>query len=402
MSVPFAAPSPASSDPSISEAGTRVSFVTEGLSAARFPWQEWKSEVARQWKRIGAYGSRGLEDSAGSLSLRKAIAGRLRRERGIPCDEEDIVVTSGSMQAIALLAQLLLEEGKTAVVENPCYKGIERAIRATGAGLISQRTDRSGIVPQDWEATLLFVTPTRQFPTGVVLGYERRQELLLWASKRKAFIIEDDYDSDFRWGGRPLEPLKALDKEGRVVYVGTFSRSMGTSLRIGFAVVPRELLQPLLLAKKLYDPYPTSLAEQQALAGWMSGGGYDRHMRKTRRLLGKLERKLRECLETSLAGLFTPFPADAGMHVYARWEGTEADYERLIREGAVQGVRWKNGSAYELPSAERPKTPLSAIFGFAHLTEREIEEGIRRIRRAAEALALHPDAYREQGGKVHA
>ncbi|MFB9277939.1 PLP-dependent aminotransferase family protein [Cohnella cellulosilytica] len=375
-----------------------VSFVPAGLGPDRFPWHEWKAEVAQQWRSFGASGAADGHGTEGSLALRKAIAGRLRRERGIPCREEDIVVTSGSMQAIALLSQLLLEEGKAAVIENPGYVGTRNAVKATGAAIVAGRTDGGGIVPRDWDAELLFVTPTRQFPTGVVLSYERRLSLLAWASRRGAWIVEDDYDSDFRWGGRPIEPLKALDREGRVVYVGTFSRSMSASMRIGFAVVPQELMQPFLLAKKLYDPYPTGIAEQQALANWMSSGGYDRHMRKMRRVLGKLENKLRACLDADLQGLFTAFPSDAGLHVYARWEGTEEAYRRLLEACLRRGVKWKDGSAYDIPVGEKP--PPSALFGFSHLNERQIEDGVRRIRQAALALG-ELRASPEQGGNVH-
>jgi len=379
-----------------------ISFVPSGLGPERFPWQEWKAEVAQQWKSLGVSGHADGHATEGSLELRKAIAGRLRRERGIPCREDDIVITSGSMQAIALLAQLLLEEGKSAVIENPCYAGIRNAVMTTGASVIAERTDGGGIVPRDWEASVLFVTPTRHFPTGVVLSYERRQALLAWASRRGAWIVEDDYDSDFRWGGRPIEPLKSLDREGRVVYVGTFSRSMSASMRIGFAVVPKELMQPFLLAKKLYDPYPTGIAEQQALASWMSSGGYDRHMRKTRRILGKLEYKLRSSLTADLQQLFTAVPSDAGLHVYAKWEGAEEDYRRLVEECARSGAIWRDGSAYDIPfgGSLEEKAPPSALFGFAHLSEREIEEGVRRIRQAA--LALNElRAKPEQGGFVH-
>jgi len=381
-------------------ASAEVSFVPGGLGPERFPWQEWKAEVAQQWKSIGASGAV-YDDAQGSPALRKAIAGRLRRERGIPCREEEIVVTSGSMQAIALLAQLLLEEGKTAVIETPCYTGIRNAVRATGASVLAQSTDRAGIVPTDWEAQLLIVSPTRQYPTGVVLSYERRKALLAWASKRGAWIVEDDYDSDFRWGGRPIEPLKSLDRESRVIYVGTFSRSMSASLRIGFAVVPQELLRPFLLAKRLYDPYPTGLAEQQALANWMSAGGYDRHMRKTRRTLGKLERKLRESLQTELKGLFTAVPSDAGLHVYALWEKSAEDYDRLARACIAAGVAWRHGSIYDAadPAGRSPRA--SALFGFAHLNEEQIEEGVRRIRRAARNLRLLDDND-DQGGNAHA
>jgi GntR family transcriptional regulator / MocR family aminotransferase len=379
-----------------------ISFIPDGAGAKWFPWSEWKKEVALQWKKFGSSWETESHSTEGSLRLRQAIAGRLRRERGITCEAEDIIITAGSMQAIALLTQLLLEEGKTAIIENPCYTGTKRAILATGASFIAQEVDGFGIVPQDWEAQLLFVSPTRQFPTGAVLSYERRRELLTWASKRNGWIVEDDFDSDFRWGGRPIEPLKSLDREGRVIYVGTFSRSMCTGVRIGFAVVPNELLRPFILAKKLYDPYPSGIAEQQALAAWMSEGGYDRHMRRMRRIYGKLEGKLRTVLERDLASLFELFPSDAGLHLYAKWRGSVDDYRLLVQECRQRGVLWKDGEDYA--SIERnesiPSVP-SALFGFAHLDERQIEEGVELIYRAAESLRLI-GSLRSQKGAIHA
>jgi GntR family transcriptional regulator/MocR family aminotransferase len=379
-----------------------ISFISEGVGRKWFPWMEWKAEVALQWKRFGASWESESESTEGSLRLRQAIASRLRRERGITCNAEDIVITSGSMQAIALLTQLLLEEGKAAVIENPCYTGTKRSIQATGARFIAQEVDSQGIVPQEWDAQLLFVTPTRQFPTGAVLSYERRRALLSWASRRNGWIVEDDYDSDFRWGGRPIEPLKSLDREGRVIYVGTFSRSMCTGVRIGYAVVPKELIQPVILAKKLYDPHPSGIAEQQALAAWMTEGGYDRHMRRMRRIYGRLERKLRSGIERDLSSLFEVVPSDAGLHLYAKWRGSIDDYRLLVHECSRRGVIWKDGEVYAANerNESNPIVP-SALFGFAHLDEGQIEEGVELIRHAAESLSLI-GSLRSQGGAVHA
>ncbi|WP_239618235.1 PLP-dependent aminotransferase family protein [Cohnella mopanensis] len=377
-----------------------LSFVPEGVGSEWFPWMEWKAEVALQWKKFGVAWKDG-HSSEGSLALRQAISNRLRRERGIVCDAENIMITSGSMQAIALLAQLLLEKGKTAVIESPCYTGIQRAVNATGAMVIDEAVDDNGIIPQDWDAQLLFVTPTRQFPTGAVLSYERRRALLAWASRKNAWIIEDDYDSDFRWGGRPIEPLKALDREGRVVYVGTFSRSMSVGVRIGYAVVPNELIEPFIAAKNLYDPYPTGIVEQLALANWMSEGGYDRHMRRVRRTFGKLENKLRSGLTRHLEGLFEVIMSDAGLHVYAKWKKNADDYARLVRECEKKGVTWRDGARYDTCQGNTSVPRLSALFGFAHLDEGRIEAGIELIRQTAYALGLF-DSNQGQGGTVHA
>ncbi|MBW5447373.1 aminotransferase class I/II-fold pyridoxal phosphate-dependent enzyme [Cohnella sp. CFH 77786] len=369
-----------------------VSFIPQNIGARWFPWAEWRSVVSSCWKS----GVRGPEEktpaAAGSPELRRAIAGRLRRERGIRCEADDIVITGGSMQAIALLAQLLLEEGRTAVAENPGYAGIRRAVLATGARLVTEEADEGGIVPRDWDADVLFVTPARQFPTGAVLAYERRLALLGWASRRGAWIVEDDYDSDFRWGGRPIEPLKALDRERRVVYIGTFSRSMRTEVRIGYAVVPAALREAFIAAKTLYEPYPTGVTEQRALAEWMAQGGYDRHMRRMRRIYGKLEGTLRSELETHLGHCFRVLPSDAGLHLYALWRRDPLQYEQLKRVCRARGVEWKDGADYEAGTAgTRGATsvrPPSALFGFAHMDEERIREGIGRIGQAAAELGF--------------
>ncbi|WP_256759857.1 PLP-dependent aminotransferase family protein [Cohnella sp. WQ 127256] len=379
-----------------------LSFVPEGVGRGWFPWMEWKAEVAQQWKSFGRSRNNSNQSTEGSLLLRQAIANRLRRERGITCDAEEVIITAGSMQAITLLTQLLIEEGKKVVIENPCYPGIQHAVNVSGASVIAQSIDGNGIVPQDWDAQLLFVTPARQFPTGVVLSYERRRALLSWASRRNAWIIEDDYDSDFRWGGRPIEPLKALDREGRVIYIGSFSRSMSVGVRIGYAVVPKPLIEPFQFAKKLYDPYPTGIAEQQALASWMSGGGYDRYMRRMRRIYGKLENKLRLGLQQELGGLFEVIPADAGLHVYAKWMKTTEEYGHLAQECARRGVTWRDGAMYDTRhrNTTSPVQP-SAVFGFAHLDVEQIEYGIYLISQCAQSLGWIK--FNEgQGGTVHA
>ncbi|MBB6675638.1 MocR-like pyridoxine biosynthesis transcription factor PdxR [Cohnella nanjingensis] len=363
-----------------------ISFVPRGMGERWFPWMEWKSSVAAQWRRLGPDEADERLVTEGSRELRRAIAGRLGRERGIACSAEDIVITGGSMQAIALLSQLLLEEGDTAVSEDPCYPGIRRAVLASGAALLPEPVDRQGIVPRDWQARMLFVTPTRQFPTGAVLTFERRLALLQWASRQGAWIVEDDYDSDFRWGGRPIEPLKSLDREERVIYVGSFSRSMRQEIRIGYAVLPRLLREPFIRAKQLYDPYPEGIAEQRALAGWMASGGYDRHLRRMRRLFHKRQERLRAGLAEELSPLFEVYPADAGLMLYARWKAGPEAYDRLRGQCRAAGISWGDGAEY---AAEGTSSERSVVFGFAHLAEPEIAEGLRRIRRAAEALGLH-------------
>ncbi|SFF45824.1 GntR family transcriptional regulator / MocR family aminotransferase [Paenibacillus algorifonticola] len=342
-----------------------------------FPLDDWKTAMfaevrgllERQYEDYGAI--------EGHLPLREAIASELRRERSMFTSVDHLFITSGSMYGIALLAQLLIDPGDQVVVENPCYPGIRRAIAAAGGVIIDAEVDDYGIIPQDWDAKLLFVTPTRQYPTGAQLAPERKLELLQWASRRGAVIIEDDYDSEFRWGGRPAEPLKTLDHEGRVVYVGTFSKTMYADLRLGYVITPDALREPLRRAKFLLEPSPSSIAEQRALAVFMASGQYVRHLRRMRRSCGRRLKLFKEQAAEQLAGLFRFTPSDAGLHQYGVWLGAAADYERLIVRCQREGVSWNRGERLWRQPDER-RAP-AALFGFAHLAEADIKEGMRRI-----------------------
>ncbi|NUU79702.1 MocR-like pyridoxine biosynthesis transcription factor PdxR [Paenibacillus xylanilyticus] len=352
-----------------------IDFHVHRMPADHFPEAEWKSALAA----VHRSDWREQSGAAGDPELREAIASHLRWTRGIQADASQIVLFSGSMQGITLLAQLLIREGSSAILENPGYPGIAHAVSSCGGRIVPANVDSQGIIPQDWEAQTLFVTPTRQFPTGAVLGLDRRQALLAWASKRNAVIIEDDYDSEFRWGGRPIEPLKVLDREQRVIYVGSFTQTMIASFRLGYAVLPPSLVQPLLAAKALYEPVPPALLEQRALAKFMSRGGYLRHLRRLTRLYGERHAFFVQEMQCQLPEAFTMQPGDAGLHIYATWNGCPDSYISFKTVALEEGVRFRDAVRYQLI----PGHP-AACFGFAHLEKEEITEGIRRLRLAWE------------------
>ncbi|GIP24082.1 PLP-dependent aminotransferase family protein [Paenibacillus sp. J22TS3] len=352
-----------------------ISFSEGGADMRHFPQAEWKSALAYAAKEETADDNLSPEDPFGDERLRSAVAAYLRRSRGIAADAAQICLFSGSMQAIALLTQLLLGEGEPAVVEDPGYHGIFRAVQACGGRALPAMLDGSGIVPQDWPARLLFVTPGRQFPTGAVLSSPRRRELLAWARRHEAVIIEDDYDSEFRWGGRPLEPLKALDREERVIHIGSFTKTMFTSLRIGYAVLPPGLIQPVRRAKALFEPTPPGRLEQRALARFMARGEYDRHLRRMRRLYHSRHDALRGQLSTGeMAQLFRVLPADAGLHIYAEWRRTPEEFRRLRAAAVEAGVDFRDAGYYRLTAGEP-----AACFSFSHLQLEEINKGIQRL-----------------------
>ncbi|PQP81047.1 PLP-dependent aminotransferase family protein [Paenibacillus sp. PCH8] len=352
-----------------------INFRVQRMPAEHFPLAEWKSALAA----VHRSGWRETSGVAGDPELREAIASHLRWTRGIQADASQIVLFSGSMQGITLLSQLLITEGASVVMENPGYPGIAHAVQSCGGHIIPADIDHEGIIPQTWEAQTLFVTPTRQFPTGAVLGLDRRRSLLTWASTQNAVIIEDDYDSEFRWGGRPIEPLKVLDHEQRVIYVGSFSQTMTASIRLGYAVLPPSLVQPVLAAKALYEPVPPGLLEQRALAKFMTRGGYLRHLRRLTRLYGERHAYFVREMELLMPEAFTMQLGDAGLHIYATWNGDMDSYQRFKLLAQEGGIWFRDAERYRLT----PGHP-AVCFGFAHLEKEEMTEGIRRMRLAWE------------------
>ncbi|CAH0118447.1 MULTISPECIES: PLP-dependent aminotransferase family protein [unclassified Paenibacillus] len=342
------------------------------ISTDHFPADEWNRALYAEVRRTLRQSGTDSLHPFGHLPLRQAISHHLRRMRGIAAPAEHICIYNGSMQAIALLAQLLVNEGDPVVIENPCYPGTARAVRMFGGNIVKGRVDGNGIVPDDWNANLLFVTPSRHFPTGAVLPLERRRQLLTWAAGRKAIIVEDDYDSEFRYGGRPIEPLKTLDSQGCVVYVGTFSKTMYPDLRIGYAVLPPGLVEPMNRAKHLYEPYPSSLLEQRALAAFMKSGHYERHLRRMKRIYGRKYAVLYKALQEMAADLFDIVPCDAGLHIYGVWRHSAEAYERWGSLAEAKGVIWSDGRRYQLEGGHP-----AACFGFAHLVDEQLERGVR-------------------------
>lgn len=369
---------PGGDEPESGPAGGVISFKDAGPSASEFPHAEWKSALAwaaREKRGPGGPGGGPAADTAaGDPELRGAIAAYLRRSRGIAADAEQICLFNGSMQAIMLLTQLLLGEGEQAVLEDPCYHGISKAVAACGGIAVPGTVDGNGIIPRDWDARVLFVTPGRQFPTGAVLSPERRQELLAWAAARNAVIVEDDYDTEFRWGGRPLEPLKALDRDERVVYIGSFSKTMFASLRIGYAVLPRSLVPPVLLAKGLYEPVPPARLEQRALARFMRRGDYERHLRRMRRIYSAKQELFRRTLEAEVPGLFALKQADAGLLLFADWRRSPEEYTAFKEAARNRGVQFRDSDVYRLTPG-----PPAACFSLSHLEDDQIIEGVFRM-----------------------
>ncbi len=327
----------------------------------------------------------------GDASLRRALQGYLGRARGLRCGAEQIVVVHGSQQAIDLCARLLLDAGDAFVFEDPGYLMARRCFEATGATLLPVPVDSHGVdtarLPQDERARLAYVTPSHQFPLGGTLPIARRQELLRWARQHRAWVIEDDYDGEFRYGQRPIDALQSIDAEGRVIYVGTFSKALSPQLRLGYVVLPHALVPAFRQAKRLTDRHAPVL-EQRALAALIDSGAYERHVRRIRRENERRRAALLEAVARHLPQPTRVEGAAAGLHVVLWLPFLRAQDEAALADAARRhgvGVHPVSG-LYARPQAGRRPRPAGLIIGYASLTVDQIRQGLRALAQAIAGL----------------
>ena len=349
------------------------------------PLESWCRLLGRHARRASAsrlaYG-----DPAGAPELRRALADYLRRARGVACTPEQILVTHGSQQAIDLVGRVLVDPGERVALEEPCYTGLRFAFGAYGAELVPIPVDGDGLVVEALAAcgTLrgACVTPSHQFPTGGILSLERRLSLLAWAEREDAFVLEDDYDGEYRYEGRPVPSLQGLDRAGRVLYVGTASKLLFPSLRTGWLVVPEPLVRAFTLAKA-YTDTGTSTLEQRVLAEFVEEGHLERHVRRSRLRNGARREALEQAVARHLSGAAELEGTRAGLHGLLRVPELPAAREAELRHACeARGV----GIYPVRPYYARPPRRAGFLLGYAALSEADIEEGIARLARALEAL----------------
>jgi GntR family transcriptional regulator/MocR family aminotransferase len=311
------------------------------------------------------------DQSAGYGPLREEIAAYVSRSRAVRCTAEQVIIVNGSAQGIDLCVRLLLERGDEVAIENPGYHGAHRIFAGYGARLRPARIDENGIVIRDLgkKARVVYVTPSHQFPTGVAMSLARRLELIEWSRQRNAVLIEDDYDSEFRYSGPPLPSLQGLATGVAVIYIGTFSKIMFPSLRIGYVIAPPGLVPRFRRAKWLADRH-TPVPEQAALADFISEGHLERHVRRMRRIYGERRNALVESLQRHFGDRVTIYGDAAGMHVLVRF-----DDEKIAEKAAAAKVQLVGSASCYLTAAPRGEF----IVGFSSTGERSIREGIRRL-----------------------
>jgi GntR family transcriptional regulator/MocR family aminotransferase len=344
-----------------------------------FPFDVWRRLVAAH-ARQRSHDQLGYADPAGHAPLREALAEYLNRARGLHCDAAQIVIVNGSQQAIDLAARVLLDAGDAAVIEEPHYPGASVAFDAIGARLIRVATDAQGLDPAQLPAAssrarLAYVTPCHQFPSGVILPLERRLALLDWAARTDAWIVEDDYVSEFRYEGSPLEALQALDRHGRVVYIGTFAKTLFPALRLGYLVLPRALVRPFVAAKWVSDRFSAPLP-QAALAEFLASGQFERHLRRAGQRNAARRRALIESLQQHLGERIEIAGENTGVHLVVWLNGMRPQrLDALIARAAQAGI----GLYSVTPYYARPQPRAGLLFGYACLSEAAIRAGIRKL-----------------------
>lgn len=346
-----------------------------------FPREIWSRLLSAATRRPGtddwSYGA-----SNGLPELRNAIAAHVAGSRGVACTPGQIIVVTSAQQAVDLVARVLLDVGDGAWVEDPCYPLGAQLLKAAGTRVCPVPVDSDGFnvdeaLKRDAAARLAYVTPSHQYPTGALMSLPRRQALLAWAKRERAWIIEDDYDGDIRYVGRPLASLQGLDDAGRVIYIGTFNKMMFSSLRLAFLVAPTSLVEPFIAAKHMMDGH-APIHTQAAMARFIDDGHLATHLRRSVSAYDERRQALLSALE-NLSDEFEVGPADAGLHVTA-YLRRELDDRRLARECRKTSVDLHALSRFYL-GPPRPGFVLGFACSSPSLTESAMQTVAREIRK---------------------
>lgn len=350
-----------------------------------FPVNIWSRLVARHCRRLSrttmAYG-----DGLGYLPFRKTIAEYLNTYRSVRCDASQILVTSGSQQALQISAQVLCDPGDEVVLEEPGYPGARLAFLSAGARLIPQPVDQEGMTaPQIKDnkcgPRVAYVTPSHQYPLGMTMSAARRMALLNWAVRSNAWIIEDDYDSEYRFASRPMPSLQGLDVHDRVIYVGTFSKVLFPALRVGYVVVPKNLIRHFCAARDAADIFSSTLY-QSVLADFIGEGHFSRHIRRMRMLYMDRRRELVSAIHSNFGERFEVVGAEAGMHLAVLLPRDIHDI-RVAEKAAQNGI-----SAMPLSTCylKQPKTG-GLILGYGGCAARQIHDAAAKLGRILKRLS---------------
>ncbi len=356
-----------------------ISFRYGRPALDRFPLELWRKLLSRHCRTNQSNWLDYSTDLLGYAPLRRAIAGYISRARAVHCEADQILITNGTQQALDLVMRLLIEPGDTIAMEDPGYSSARKVFISQGAKILPIAVDESGLVVQELlhEATesirLVYVTPSHQFPTGVTLSLPRRLQLLSWAQQTGTMLIEDDYDSEYRYGDRPIPSLQGLDRSHSVLYIGTFSKVLFPSLRIGYLVLPHNLVSLFSHSKWLSDRH-LPILEQRVLTDFIEEGYLERHIRKMRAHYDQCRQILVQALKTYFGEQVTILGEKAGLHLMMRLH-TQLSDEEIVQRAAEAGV----GLFPAKPHYLKANCTGAVILGYAELDPQQIRTGIRKL-----------------------
>jgi GntR family transcriptional regulator/MocR family aminotransferase len=350
-----------------------------------FPTREWRALLSRHWQYTRD-GTLAYDDGRGHAPLREAIAAHLGIARGVRCDPDQVIIVSGAQQSLDLTARVLLEQGDTACLEDPGYRGARAAFAAAGARIGSVPVDEEGIDVaegrrRDPSPRLLYATPSHQYPTGVVMSARRRESVLAWALESGAWIVEDDFGGEFHHGAPAPAALQSMDRHDCVIYIGTFSQLLAPGLRIGYVIAPRDLVSAYVVARSIAGR-GISAVEQAALADFMAGGGLARHVRRLRAAYLERQQTLVHCLRRDLPQVTRIGGTEAGTHLVA-YLAPELDDQKASAAARAAGVEAPALSSF---SASAP-TPPALVLGYGSTVPEEIPEAVAILKMALTRVA---------------
>lgn len=366
----------------------RYNFAMGMPDVASFPFETWARCARRATRRLRKADLTG-GDTAGRPALRHAIAQHVSFARAIACEPNDIIVTAGAQQAFDLLARVLVTPRRTVVaLEEPCYPPLRHVMQIAGARIAAAPVDEEGLAVDrvSPHARIVCVTPSHQFPLGYPMSLARRAALLRFAHEHHATVIEDDYDGEYRFGGGPLDALKTLDRDERVFYVGTFSKSLFPALRLGYIVAPSWARPALIAAKALVD-WHCSIEAQDTLAAFIAEGHLARHIRKMTRIYAERRTALHAALARHCRSLVLPMHSVAGLHLSAKLLAP-VSAQHILANAERRGLKLQAVSRFS--SARRPINALG--FGYGAIATHDVDAGI----------ALFADVARETGTRTRA
>ena len=353
-----------------------------------FPLAQWRRCMERGWHRIGP-GQMGYGPVEGNVALRQAVAEYLRVSRGVRCEAAQVFITDGTQNSLDLCARTLADAGDTAWIENPGYYGARAALQAADLRLVPIGVDADGLAPSedDWQQRppkLVYITPSHQYPLGAVMSLERRLALIQQARAAGAWIIEDDYDSEFRHTGVPLSAVQGLTADAPVIYLGTFSKMLFPALRLGYMVVP-PALAPVLRKAAGAMMLRGRVAEQLALAEFIEAGHFTRHLRRMRRLYGERRDALQAAIARHLAGMVTVSGGAGGMHLSLRLDAPVPDVN-VSTAARAHGMVLRPLSRFCLPGTFTAQYN-GLVLGYGNVPAEAMDGLVMRMRDVIESIA---------------